>query len=288
MTIGTLAITGVGIIQVAGLPSLGFAGFFSKDAIIESAFASSSAFGGVAFAIGVFAALLTSFYSWRLVFLTFFGKARWAAVRAYPARAHGEHEDPGDESSITRRKPHRRGAPSQPAPAAIIRTKSPWTMLVPLALLSIGAVAAGFVYHEAFIGAEEGVHFWAGSIAFDPHLSHAMHEVPLWVKLSASAAMLTGLAIAWLAYIRDPSIPGTLRRPVPAAPRLPLQQVVFRRALRPDLRPAAVWLGRLLWKGGDEGQRSTASAPTARSGGVRRHPPRPRGSRPAMSIPMRW
>src|SRR5687768_3461815 len=100
MLIGTLSITGVGIIQIYGLPSFGFAGFFSKDAIIESAFASGTTIGGLAFAVGVFAALLTSFYSWRLVFLTFFGKARWAQSEHIQHALHGDHEDPGDESSI--------------------------------------------------------------------------------------------------------------------------------------------------------------------------------------------
>src|ERR671912_435800 len=74
MIAGTLAITGVGIIGV-----FGFAGFYSKDAILESAFASGTVHGTLAFWIGAFAALLTSFYSWRLIFLTFFGKARWAS-----------------------------------------------------------------------------------------------------------------------------------------------------------------------------------------------------------------
>jgi NADH-quinone oxidoreductase subunit L len=72
MIAGTLAITGVGLFGV------GFAGYYSKDNIIESAFASGTVHGGVAYFIGVLAALLTSFYSWRLIFLTFFGKARWA------------------------------------------------------------------------------------------------------------------------------------------------------------------------------------------------------------------
>ena len=90
MLTGTLAITGVGIIQIYGLPSLGFAGFFSKDAIIESAYASASAYGGFAWFIGVFAALLTSFYSWRLIFLTFYGKPRWAASEHIQ---HAVHDD---------------------------------------------------------------------------------------------------------------------------------------------------------------------------------------------------
>src|SRR5688572_30625778 len=98
MLIGTLSITGVGLIQVFGLPSFGFAGFFSKDAIIESAFASGTTAGGLAFAVGVFAALLTSFYSWRLIFLTFYGKARWAASEHIQHALHGDHHDhPDDE-----------------------------------------------------------------------------------------------------------------------------------------------------------------------------------------------
>jgi len=80
MTIGTLAITGVGI---PGL-DLGFAGFYSKDTIIESAFAAGHEYGGVAwfaFFVGIFAAGLTAFYSWRLAFMTFHGTAKWALTR---------------------------------------------------------------------------------------------------------------------------------------------------------------------------------------------------------------
>src|SRR3546814_12183133 len=92
MMAGTLAITGVGVIGV-----FGFAGFYSKDAIIEAAFASGTTIGGFAFFVGVFAALLTRFYSWRLVFLTFFGKARRAASEhiqpALPANPPHPHAD---------------------------------------------------------------------------------------------------------------------------------------------------------------------------------------------------
>src|SRR4051795_11774300 len=95
MMAGTLAITGVGIEGV-----LGFAGFYSKDAIIEAAYARGTTLGGFAFAVGVFAALLTSFYSWRLMFLTFWGKPRWeqsehiqhAMHDAHGHEAHG-HDD---------------------------------------------------------------------------------------------------------------------------------------------------------------------------------------------------
>src|SRR3712207_5071433 len=96
MLAGTLAITGVGIIQIGGFAGFGLAGFYSKDAFIESAFASGSGVGGFAFAVGVLAALLTSFYSWRLVFLTFFGKPRWAQSGHIRHALHGDRHDPPD------------------------------------------------------------------------------------------------------------------------------------------------------------------------------------------------
>src|SRR6478752_3751725 len=92
MLAGTLAITGVG---VAGV--FGFAGFYSKDAILEAAFASGTQMGTAAFWLGAFAALLTSFYSWRLLFLTFWGKPRWAASEHIQHAVHGDHHDHPDE-----------------------------------------------------------------------------------------------------------------------------------------------------------------------------------------------
>lgn len=251
MTLGTLSITGVGIIQVYGLPSFGFAGFFSKDAIIESAFASGTTVGGLAFAVGVFAALLTSFYSWRLVFLTFFGQPRWAASEHIQHALHGEHEDPGSESSLHETESEIKAV--SVGTGGYHPHESPWTMLVPLALLSIGAVAAGMVFHHAFIDGEGGPHFWGASLAFDAHLAHATHEVPLWVKLSPAVAMLVGLTIAWQAYLRDPSIP---RRFVEQF-RL-LHAFLYNKWYFDELydlvfvRPA-LWVGRLFWKQGDEG-----------------------------------
>src|SRR6185503_1811347 len=94
MVVGTLAITGVGIDFPGG--ALGFAGFWSKDAIIQSAWASGSVSGVIAFWIGSLAALLTSFYSWRLIFLTFFGEPRWAASEHIQHALHGDHEDHPD------------------------------------------------------------------------------------------------------------------------------------------------------------------------------------------------
>jgi len=251
MTIGTLSITGVGIIQVYGLPSFGFAGFFSKDAIIESAFASGTTLGGLAFAIGVFSALLTSFYSWRLLFMTFFGPARWAASEHIQHALHGEHEDPGDESSLHEAEEAMAAAPA--GTGGYHPHESPWTMLVPLALLSIGAILAGIVFHHAFIDVEEGAHFWGGSIAFDAHLMHAVHEVPLWVKLSPAVVMLLGLLIAWNAYLRDPSVPARFTAHFRLLHRFLYQKWFFDELYDVVLVRPSIWLGRLLWKQGDEG-----------------------------------
>ena len=91
MLIGTLAITGVGILGV------GFAGYHSKDAILESAWASGTVHGTIAFWAGAIAALLTSFYSWRLMFLTFWGKPRWGASEHIQHAVHGDADHPDEE-----------------------------------------------------------------------------------------------------------------------------------------------------------------------------------------------
>jgi NADH-quinone oxidoreductase subunit L len=263
MTIGTLAITGVGIIQVYDFPSFGFAGFFSKDAIIESAYMSGTTLGGFAFAVGVFAALLTSFYSWRLVFLTFFGTPRWAASGhiqhalhdAHHAREH-EHEadpHPEDEHSGHDTRPNEAGFADIPTGTGGYHPhESPWTMLVPLALLSLGAVAAGMVFHHAFIDVHEGERFWAHSIHFDHHLMEEIHHAPLWVKLSPAAVMLFGLFLAWNGYIRNTRLPGAF-----AANFRTLHSFLFNKWFFDEaydlvfLRPSLA-LGRLFWKRGDE------------------------------------
>tara|TARA_R110000772_G_scaffold15072_42_gene43545 strand:- start:16987 stop:18990 length:2004 start_codon:yes stop_codon:yes gene_type:complete len=229
MMAGTLAITGVGIYWLHA----GFAGFHSKDAIIEAAFASGSQVGQFAFFIGVLAALLTSFYSWRLMFLTFWGKPRWIQSEHIQHSVHKTPEQAGDDTTGGYH-PH----------------ESPLTMLVPLGVLSVGAVFAGFVFSHAFI--DDGG-FWNGAIAYDAGLMHAMHEVPLWVKLSATAAMLSGLATAYFMYFRGTDRPARL-----AATFSPLYAFFFNKWYFDELydrifiRPA-FWFGRLFWKKGDEG-----------------------------------
>jgi len=250
MTIGTLAITGVGIYGV-----FGFAGFYSKDAIIEAAFASTTGVSGFAFAVGLFAALLTSFYSWRLVFLTFFGEARWAASGHIQHAVHGDHHDHPDEENAGH-DPH----PDEPAhneiktgTAGYHPHESPWTMLVPLGLLSLGAVFAGFLFYYPFVGAEEGAEFWLGSLVHDVEFYHHIHDVPLWVKLSPAVMMLIGLAIAWAAYIRDPGFPARFVGQFGILYRFLLNKWYFDEIYdRIFVRPSFA-IGRFLWKRGDEG-----------------------------------
>ena len=255
MLLGTLAITGVGIIQIYGLPQLGFAGFFSKDAIIESAFASGTTVGGFAFFIGVFAALLTSFYSWRLIFLTFYGKPRWIESEHIQHALHGDHHDhPDAEDAGHDTREHDKGAHEVKAGTGGYHPhESPWTMLVPLALLALGAVLAGQLFHEAFIGHHAGHDFWHGAVAFDPDQIDRMHGVPTWVKLSATTAMLTGLAIAFYAYIRNTDFPRAFVSQFGLLYRFLLNKWYFDEIYNVLLVRPSMWLGRFLWKKGDEG-----------------------------------
>ncbi|MFL6763190.1 MAG: NADH-quinone oxidoreductase subunit L [Sphingomicrobium sp.] len=243
MVIGTLAITGVGV------EGVGFAGFWSKDAILESAWASGSVPGTIAFWTGALAALLTSFYSWRLIFLTFFGEARWGASEHIQHAVHHVHEFPDEEHGDSA---HEAGLP--PAGTAGYHPhESPLTMLVPIALLALGALLAGQLFHTVFVDAERAQEFWRGTIAFSEHLAHAAHQSPLWVKLTPTIVMLIGLWIAWNNYIRTPEAPLAFVRQFPAVYRFVSNKWYFDELydflfVRPSL-----WLGRLLWKGGDEG-----------------------------------
>ena len=241
MLAGTLAITGVGVLGV-----FGFAGFYSKDSILEAAFASGTEMGQAAFWIGAFAALLTSFYSWRLMFLTFWGKPRWADSEHIQHAVHGHHEHPDEEhgdSTHAELHPHEGTAGYHPH-------ESPWTMLVPLALLSVGAVFAGFVFHHQFI---DEAAFWNGAIAYNEGLIHAMHEVPLWVKLTATIVMLLGLLIAWMAYIRDTSIPQKTVEQIGPIYRFLYNKWYFDELYNFLFVRPAFWFGRVFWKRGDEG-----------------------------------
>ena len=231
MMAGTLAITGVGIVGVAG-----FAGFYSKDGIIEAAFASGTQVGQFAFTIGVFAALLTSFYSWRLIFLTFFGTPRWIESEHIQ---HSVHKTPAQAGADTTGGYHPH--------------ESPLPMLIPLGVLTVGAVAAGFVFHHAFIDAEHGAAFWNGSLFFNAHLMHEMHEVPLWVKLASTVAMLIGLVTAILMYLVNNSLPAKLASALSPLYRFFLNKWYFDELYNHIFVKPSFALGRFFWKVGDEG-----------------------------------
>ncbi len=278
MMMGTLAITGVGLPAVFGNPlGIGFAGFHSKDAIIEAGWAAGEP--GVWF-VGVLVALITSFYSWRLMFLTFWGTPRWAASEhiqhalhdshghdhAHDDHAHGDtHGHAGhhaDEAHANPAKaedsgdhPSTHGPSQQDLPAGTggyHPHESPWPMLVPLILLSIGAIAAGFVFHGYFIEPEAGETFWKGDIAFREHLMHAMHEVPTIIKLSATIAMLLGLFTAWYAYIKSPSFPAAVAGQFRILYRFLVHKYYFDELYHLIFVRPAFAIGRLLWHRGDE------------------------------------
>jgi NADH-quinone oxidoreductase subunit L len=265
MMMGTLAITGVGIPAVFGNTlGIGFAGFHSKDAIVEAGWAAGEP--GVWF-VAVLVAAITSFYSWRLMFLTFWGQPRWAASEhiqhaLHDAHGHDDHHaHAADAHHGEAAEEHAGGEPDEHARGHDeVRTgtggyhphESPWSMLVPLILLSIGAIAAGFAFHEAFIEPESGEHFWRGAIAFREHLMHEMHEVPTAIKLSATIAMLLGLGSAWYAYIRNPSFPGGFAEQFGIGYRFLLHKWYFDELYHLLFVRPAFAIGRLLWHRGDE------------------------------------
>ncbi|MDI3335012.1 NADH-quinone oxidoreductase subunit L [Defluviimonas aestuarii] len=274
MMIGTLAITGVGI----PLTYIGFAGFLSKDAIIESAYASGN---GFAFWALVIAALFTSFYSWRLMFMTFYGTERGD---------HHAHEHAHE---------------------------SPMTMVAPLGVLALGAVFAGMLWYKPFFGdhdrmvsffampqhAEAGADEGHATETTDDHAAtteatadhaattaeegtaqgaatdeaageHAAmageapqgaiymseasntvlddaHHSPAWVKSSPFVAMLIGLLTAYVFYIRDPSIPGRLAAQQPILYRFLLNKWYFDEIYDVIFVRPAKFIGGFLWKKGD-------------------------------------
>ena len=263
MMIGTLAITGVGIpFLYIGFP-VGFAGFVSKDAIIESAYAAQSSY---AFWMLVIAAFMTSFYSWRLMFMTFYGTPR------------------GDKH--THDHAH----------------ESPNVMLIPLAVLAFGAVFSGMVFYKPYFKSDKYVGEFFGVIetfkaedhanvfllitpayaateetddhgddaadetssdwptvpgkgaifkAADNTVLHDAHYVPAWVKLSPFIAMISGLALAYLMYIRRPDLPAKLARQQAPLYNLLLNKWYFDELYNAIFIKPAMWVGRFLWKQGD-------------------------------------
>src|SRR5207248_8002901 len=183
MIAGTLAITGVGV------EGLGFAGFWSKDAILETAWMSGSPAGTIAFWLGSLAAILTSFYSWRLIFLTFFCEPRWPASEHSQHAIHHVHESPDEEHGDSA---HDAGLPPG-GTGGYHPHESPLNMLVPIGLLAVGAVFAGQVFHGIFIDPERAAAFWRGSLAFSSRFAESVEHANFWVRWSPTIEMLIGL-----------------------------------------------------------------------------------------------
>ena len=123
-------------------------------------------------------------------------------------------------------------------------------MLIPLGVLSLGAIFAGWLFSHAFLDSET---FWGGSIFYNQVLMHAMHAVPLWVKLTATAVMLIGFAIAWLGYIRDTEMPARAAEQLGPVYRLFFNKWYFDEIYNVVFVKPAFWLGRQLWQRGDVG-----------------------------------
>jgi NADH-quinone oxidoreductase subunit L len=210
MWIGSLALAGVGIPYL----DLGFAGFYSKDIILESAFAAHTGAGQYAYWLGIAAALMTAFYSWRLLFLTFHGK-----TRANEYTFEHAHE-------------------------------SPPVMLVPLYVLAIGAVFSGALAYGFFVG-HYMEHFWGESILMLHNVIEEAHHVPFWVKVLPIVVGLLGIAGAWYAYIAHTDVPGRFVAAVRPVHRFVFNKWYFDELYDFLFVRTSFSLGRGLWKTGD-------------------------------------
>jgi len=210
----TYVVMWIGSLALAGIPL--FAGYYSKDAILEGAVAAGTGVGMYAFICGALAAFLTAFYSWRLLILTFHGKPR-----ADQHTMDHVHE-------------------------------SPWVMLVPLLLLSVGAITTGFVFAPYFIG-DYAAAFWAGSIFNLPAkaMMEALHHAPHWVPTVAKAVAFSGIAVAILLYGFLPHIPGRIANAAPGVYRFLLNKWYFDELYDRIFVQPARRLAVQLWKVGD-------------------------------------
>jgi NADH-quinone oxidoreductase subunit L len=210
----TYALMWIGSLALAGVPP--FSGYFSKDIVLEAAYAAHSGVGSYAFWMGITAAFLTAFYSWRLIIMTFHGTPR--ADEHVMAHVH----------------------------------ESPKVMILPLFVLAAGACFAGYLAYGYFVG-EDAAEFWGNSILILPThqaLEHA-HHVPAWVKYLPLAVGVSGIALAYLMYMLVPSLPGMI-----AQRFRPVHVFLLHKWYFDELydflftRPAHA-IGRGLWKTGD-------------------------------------
>jgi NADH-quinone oxidoreductase subunit L len=210
----TYALMWIGSLALAGLPPL--AGFYSKDLIIESAYAAGTGVGYYAFWMGVIAAAFTAFYSWRLLFMTFHG-----APRADEEVMSHVHE-------------------------------SPWSMTVPMSVLAVGAIFAGLAFAGLFTGGGQGP-FWGTSmfVATTHTAITDAHHVAFWVKALPLVVAVGGILVAWLFYIRNPGLPGALAARFPRLYLFLLNKWYFDEFYDRIFVNPAKRIGRSLWLGGD-------------------------------------
>ncbi len=205
MVIGTLALTGFPLT----------AGYFSKDAIIEAAYAGRNPMALYAFVMTVIAAGLTSFYSWRLIFKTFHGEPH----------DHHHYEEAHEPSRF---------------------------MLVPLGVLAFGSIASGFPFKEYFAG-HHVTEFFRESLKFGDGntIINDMHHVPLAVMLTPTVMMALGFIVSWYFYIRAPKVPVELARQHKILYEFLLNKWYFDEIYDFLFVRPAKWLGYTLWKRGD-------------------------------------
>jgi NADH-quinone oxidoreductase subunit L len=239
MLIGNLALTGVGIPVL----HVGFAGFYSKDSIIDAAFEVHTGVGNYAFVLTLLAAGMTSFYAWRQFLMTFHGRYRGCDHVHLDHAAHNVVHDEFIDA---------RGHQEAHAPKLEDIRESAPTMLVPLAVLALGATIAGVIFDPYFIG-EASRAFWnntLGAIA-GFGLSPQVEDFPHWVEIAPILLTVIGFAIAYYYYIMRPELPAKL-----AARRGMLYLFLFNKWYFDELydflfvRPA-FFIGRLFWKRGD-------------------------------------
>jgi NADH-quinone oxidoreductase subunit L len=210
----TYAMMWIGSLALAGVPF--FAGYFSKDMIIEAAFGSGSTVGLYAFWLGIAAAFLTAFYSWRLLFMTFHG-----APRADHHTMEHVHESPN-------------------------------VMLIPLYILAVGAVVAGWLGYDYFVG-HDAEHFWREAILVLPqHNSiEAAHHGPGWVGILPTIVGLIGIGMAYGFYIQNPALPRELAAKAQGLYRFLLNKWYFDELYDAVFVRPSFWLGFGFWKKGD-------------------------------------
>jgi len=242
MTIGTFALT--------GLPLT--AGFFSKDAIIEAAFASQRPGAVYAFILTAIAAGLTSFYSWRLVFLTFFGEPRWAGHGAGHGASHGAAHGDAHAHAGHGHVDHAHGAHGHGHGHHVEPHESPAVMLIPLFVLAFGAIFAGLAFKDVFIG-DAGSAFWKDSLFYGPQntILKDFHYVPAAVPFVATVMMLIGFLVSGWMYIVRPGSADQLAKRHSLLYRFFLNKWYFDELYNLIFVRPSFWLGRLFWKGGD-------------------------------------